>query len=140
MTALDVKHELDSIWQLRREIASREEHLEELRTQATHITSVLSQAKATSSDAGSKPENYAVRSYELMMDYEDKVGELYDKIKEAEALIELLDSPFLKAVMIDLHVRCIGLRNVMAKYNYSQRQLYNVRWKAYSKIATNCHT
>lgn len=137
MTPSEVKGRLDQIRSLRNEIKAREEQLEELATQATHITSVLSHAKAIGGDKTSQPESFAVNSYELRMDLEEKVQDLYLRTEEAMQMLECLPDPLLRGILIDIHINGYSMTKMERKYNYSYRQIYNLKWIGYRKIATN---
>ncbi len=139
MTEKEVKVKLESIRHLRNEIRARERQLEELQAQATHITSVISYSKTFGSERSSQPENYAVNSYELVQDLDDKVGELYELMDEGMRMIDCLSDPLLRAMLIDYHINGLKMEAMTRQYHYSWRQIYNLRWVAYRKIATNFH-
>lgn len=101
-------------------------------TAATHITAVL--APIRSSGVSSKPEDYAVRSFELQMDLEEDMNRLLIEMEEAEEMIRTLDDPLQRTILIDYHFNGIPLRKLEEKYHYSRQQIYNIRQAAYEKI------
>lgn len=136
MTARRVCDKFKAVWGIRKEIKVREEYLEELRTEATHITSILSHTSGAGGTTSSKPENYAVKAYELRLDLEDRINELYELMQETERMLKLID-PVSRAILIDYHYKGLNLGEISRKYHYSPKQLYNIRWKAYRQIADN---
>lgn len=137
MTAKQVESQLKRIYYLKKEIKARERMRDELMTQATHITSVLSQAKVFTDSGQSLPENYAVRSYELLQDLDELTGQLMNELNKGMKLIGSLSSPLERSILIDYHVNAMKLERICDKYHYSYRQIYNIRMAAYRKIADN---
>lgn len=137
MTAKQVEAQLKRIYYLKKEIKARERMRDELMTQATHITSVLSQAKVFTDSGQSLPENYAIRSYELLQDLDDLTDELMTELDRGLKLIGSLSSPLERSILIDYHVNALKMEKIAQKYHYSERQVYNIRMAAYHKIADN---
>lgn len=137
MTAKQVEAQLKRIYYLKKEIKARERMRDELMTQATHITSVLSQAKVFTDSGQSLPENYAIRSYELLQDLDDLTDELMTELERGLKLIASLSSPLERSILIDYHVNALKMEKIAQKYHYSERQVYNIRMTAYHKIADN---
>lgn len=134
MTPREVELKLKRIYWMKREVKAKEMQLAELQTQATHITAVFSPVKASGSNS-SKVENYAVRSYEISMDIEESIGALYETLHEGMKMIESLDDPLLRCILIDYHINGIPLAKLEKKYFYSRSQIYVLRQKAYEQIA-----
>ena len=133
MTPRDVERKLKKIFWLKREIASKENRLADMIDEATHITAILTQTR--SSEVANKPENYAVRSYELKLSLEDDIENLMQQMEEADRMIAVLTDPMERTILVDYHFNGTPLRKLEDKYHYSRKQIYNIRQEAYIKIA-----
>ena len=134
LTADEVEKKLKRMYWMQMEEAAKERKLKEMETQATHITASFS-ATRTSNMPTSKVENYAVNSYELVMDIEEMLQKLRKEQKECNELIELLDDPRLKAILTDYHCNGIKLSKIEKIYHYSRSQIHVLRKKAYQEIS-----
>ena len=86
-----MERKLKKIFWLKREIASKENRLADMIDEATHITAILTQTR--SSEVANKPENYAVRSYELKLSLEDDIENLMQQMEEENGKKEGGESP-----------------------------------------------
>lgn len=134
MTAREAERKLKRIYWMQKEVKAKEMQLAELQTQATHITAVFSPVKASGGNS-SKVENYAIRSYELRLDIEEKIQALIEAQTDGMKMIESLDDPLLRSILIDYHFNGIPLAKLETKYCYSRSQIYVLRQKAYEQIA-----
>ena len=137
MTSTQVEKKLKRFFWLKKEVMAKEQRLDELITAATHITAVLAPVRASTSGISSKPEDYAIRSFELKMDLEDDMNRLIIEMTECERMISILEEPLQRAILIDYHFNGIPLRKLEDKYHYSRKQIYNIRQTAYENIAHN---
>ena len=135
MTSKEVERKLSNVYWLKREILVKESRLAELKAMATHITAVISQTKTFSSNVTSKPENYAIRSYELTLDIEDDIRHLLQEEERATEMIQMLNDPMQRTILTDYHLNVIPLNKLEDKYHYSRSQIYNIRQNAYRIIA-----
>ena len=135
MTSKEVERRLSNVYWLKREILVKESRLAELKAMATHITAVISQTKTFSSSVTSKPENYAIRSYELTLDIEDDIRHLLQEEERATEMIQMLNDPMQRTILTDYHLNGIPLNKLEDKYHYSRTQIYNIRQSAYRRIA-----
>ena len=111
--------------------------LAEIDTMATHITSVFSQTKAFSADPVSKPEEYVIKTEKLKEDLLQDYKLLLQQEEEAQRMISSLDSPVERGLLIDYHLNGIKIKRLEMIYHYTERQIYNIRHKAYQNIADN---
>lgn len=139
MTAMEVAQKLSKISSLKKEIRAKEQALNELMTQATHITSILSHAKVFTDSSSSAPENYAIRSYELRLDMEEGMDALVSELDECLRMINTVREPLIRSILIDYHINLLNVTQLCEKYHYSERQIYNLRMRGYKFIADHFH-
>lgn len=111
--------------------------LAEIDSMATHITSVFSLTKSFSGDTISKPEQYVIRSEKLKEDLMDDYESLLQQEREAHEMISVLQDPIERAILIDYHLNGIKIKRLENIYHYTERQIYNIRHKAYQNISDN---
>lgn len=133
MTAKEVERKLSRMYWLKKEVKAKERKRKELLTQATHITADFSPTPS-GGDPMSKPERYAMETYDLLHDLDESYRILLQAQKECMELIELLDDPLLRAILIDYHFNGIKLSDIEIIYHYSRSQIWNLRQKAYQQI------
>lgn len=137
MTAREVEQKLKIVHWLKKEIKAKERQLIEIETAATHITAVLSQAKSQSTEMMSKPESYAIRSYDLKVKIKEDTDDLMEQTREAYRMIAILEDPAQRAILTDYHLNDIPIRKLEETYHYSDRQIYNIRHAGYQNISDN---
>ena len=137
MTVMEVTSKLYRIASLKEEIRAKQNALDELMTQATHITSILSHVKVYEESTSSAPENYAIRSYELRLDMEDDIEALMTELEDSIRMINSVKTPLIRAILTDCHINLLNITQLSKKYHYSERQIYNLRMRGYKEIADN---
>lgn len=137
MTAREVEQKLKKVHWLKKEIKAKERQLIEIETAATHITAVLSQTKSQPTEMMSKPESYAIRSYELKVKIKEDTDDLMKQTREAYRMIAILEDPAQRAILTDYHLNDIPIRKLEETYHYSDRQIYNIRHAGYQNISDN---
>lgn len=135
MTAREVEQKLKRVHWLKKEIRAKERQLIEIETAATHITAVLSQTKSQPTEVMSKPESYAVRSYDLKTKIKEDTDDLMRQTREAYRMISVLEDPAQRTILTDHHLNDVKLQDLERKYHYSRKQIYNIRREAYINIA-----
>ena len=111
--------------------------LAEIETMATHITSVFSPAKSFSADPISKPEEYVIQTEGLKDTLRKDYKKLLGQLEEAHKMISILSDPVERGILIDYHLNKVKIRELENIYHYSERQIYNIRQRAYENIADN---
>lgn len=127
------KQYLSRAYNLRRRIASKEMHLEELRTQAEHITADLTGMPRGSGQA-SPVENIAVRiadmSWELELDWLDLIA-IQEEIRKT---IERLEDPVAVQLLSYRYISYKPWRQIADLMHYSDRAVYKIHKKALHAI------
>lgn len=122
---MTAKAYLQRAYNLRRRIAAKEIHLEELRTQAEHITADLS-GMPRGSGASSPVERIAVQiadlSWEIELDWLDLIA--YQE--EIRKTIESLEDPVLVQVLSDRYISYLPFRKIAEHLHYSERAIYKI--------------
>lgn len=135
MTPKEVKDRLSKVYWLRKEVRAKERTLEEMKTRATHITANFSPAKTFSSNVTSKPENYAVHTYELTLDLDEDIERLNKEISIANGMIAIVKDSTARNILFAYHVQGMKLNLLEEIFHYSRTQLYVIRRNAYEEIA-----
>lgn len=130
---MTAKQYLSRAYNLRRRIAAKEMHLEELRTQAEHITADLT-GMPRGSGTDSPVERVAVQitdlSWELELDWLD----LLQYQEETKRLIERLDNDADVQVMSLRYLSYLTWEKIAEEVHYSGSQVYRIQVRAHRKI------
>ena len=120
-------------YNLKRRIEAKEMHLEELRTQAEHITADLN-GMPRGSGPSSPVERVAVQiadlSWELELDWID----LLQYQEETKRLIERLDNDADVQVMSLRYLSYLTWEKIAEEVHYSGSQVYRIQVRAHRKI------
>lgn len=130
---MTAKQYLSRAYGLRRRIEAKELHLEELRTQAEHITADLT-GMPRGSGTSSPVERIAVQiadlSWELELDWLD----LLQYQEETKRLIERLDNDADVQVMSLRYLSYLTWEKIAEEVHYSGSQVYRIQLRAHRKI------
>lgn len=130
---MTAKQYLSRAYGLRRRIEAKEMHLEELRTQAEHITADLT-GMPRGSGTASPVERIAVQiadlSWELELDWLD----LLQYQEETRRLIERLDNDADVQVMSLRYLSYLTWERIAEEVHYSGSQVYRIQLRAHRKI------
>ncbi len=122
---MTAKQYLQRAYNLRRRIAAKEMHLEELRTQAEHITADLT-GMPRGSGASSPVERIAVQiadlSWEIELDWLDLIA-YQAEIRKA---IESIEDVAVVQVLSDRYISYLPFRKIAEHLNYSERAIYKI--------------
>lgn len=125
---MTAKQYLSRAYGLRRRIEAKELHLEELRTQAEHITADLT-GMPRGSGTSSPVERIAVQiadlSWELELDWLDVLT--YQE--EIRRTIELVEDPVVAQVLSARYISYLTWRKVAETLHYSERAVYKIHRK-----------
>ena len=130
---MTAKQYLLRAYNLKRRIDAKEMHLEELRTQAEHITADLN-GMPRGSGPSSPVERVAVQiadlSWELELDWLD----LLQYQEETKHLIERLDNDADVQVMSLRYLSYLTWERIAEEVHYSGSQVYRIQVRAHRKI------
>ncbi len=130
---MTAKQYLLRAYNLKRRIEAKEMHLEELRTQAEHITADLN-GMPRGSGPSSPVERVAVQiadlSWELELDWLD----LLQYQEETRQLIERLDNDADVQVMSLRYLSYLTWERIAEEVHYSGSQVYRIQVRAHRKI------
>ena len=130
---MTAKQYLLRAYNLKRRIEAKEMHLEELRTQAEHITADLN-GMPRGSGPSSPVERVAVQiadlSWELELDWLD----LLQYQEETKHLIERLDNDADVQVMSLRYLSYLTWERIAEEVHYSGSQVYRIQVRAHRKI------
>ena len=130
---MTAKQYLLRAYNLKRRIEAKEMHLEELRTQAEHITADLN-GMPRGSGPSSPVERVAVQiadlSWELELDWID----LLQYQEETKRLIERLDNDADVQVMSLRYLSYLTWEKIAEEVHYSGSQVYRIQVRAHRKI------
>ncbi len=130
---MTAKQYLLRAYNLKRRIEAKEMHLEELRTQAEHITADLN-GMPRGSGPSSPVERVAVQiadlSWELELDWLD----LLQYQEETKRLIERLDNDADVQVMSLRYLSYLTWERIAEEVHYSGSQVYRIQVRAHRKI------
>ena len=130
---MTAKQYLLRAYNLKRRIEAKEMHLEELRTQAEHITADLN-GMPRGSGPSSPVERVAVQiadlSWELELDWLD----LLQYQEETKRLIERLDNDADVQVMSLRYLSYLTWEKIAEEVHYSGSQVYRIQVRAHRKI------
>lgn len=119
---MTAKAYLQRAYNLRRRIAAKEIHLEELRTQAEHITADLS-GMPRGSGASSPVERIAVQIADLSWEIELDWLDLITYQEEIRKTIESIDDPVLVQVLSLRYLSYFPWRRIAETLHYSTRHI-----------------
>lgn len=130
---MTAKQYLSRAYGLRRRIEAKEIHLEELRTQAIHITADLN-GMPRGSGTSSPVERVAVRiadlSWEIELDWLDLIA-VQEEIRKT---IELLQNPVAVQLLSYRYISYKPWRQIAELMHYSDRAVYKIHKKALRDI------
>ena len=120
-------------YNLKRRIEAKEMHLEELRTQAEHITADLN-GMPRGSGPSSPVERVAVQIADLSWDLEQDWLDLLQYQEETKRLIERLDNDADVQVMSLRYLSYLTWERIAEEVHYSGSQVYRIQVRAHRKI------
>lgn len=120
-------------YNLRRHIHEKETQLEELRTQAEHITANLN-GMPRGSGPSSPVERVAVQIADLSWDLEQDWLDLLQYQEETRRLIERLDNDADVQVMSLRYLSYLTWEKIAEEVHYSGSQVYRIQVRAHRKI------
>ena len=125
---MTAKQYLSRAYSLRRRIAAKELHLEELRTQAEHITADLT-GMPKGSGASSPVERVAVQIADLSWELEQDWLDVLAYQEEIRRTIELVEDPVVAQVLSARYISYLTWRKVAETLHYSERAVYKIHRK-----------
>ena len=126
---MTAKQYLNRAYGLRRRIAAKELHLEELRTQAEHITADLT-GMPRGSEPSSPVERIAVQIADLSQDIEYDWLDLLAIQAETRKLIESLPDPVYVELLSHRYISYKPWRQIAELMHYSDRAVFKIHRKA----------
>ena len=130
---MTAKQYLLRAYNLKRRIEAKEMHLEELRTQAEHITADLN-GMPRGSGPSSPVERVAVQIADLSWDLEQDWLDLLQYQEETRRLIECLDNDADVQVMSLRYLSYLTWERIAEEVHYSGSQVYRIQVRAHRKI------
>lgn len=130
---MTAKQYLLRAYNLKRRIEAKEMHLEELRTQAEHITADLN-GMPRGSGSSSPVERVAVQIADLSWDLEQDWLDLLQYQEETRRLIERLDNDADVQVMSLRYLSYLTWEKIAEEVHYSGSQVYRIQVRAHRKI------
>lgn len=130
---MTAKQYLLRAYNLKRRIEAKEMHLEELRTQAEHITADLN-GMPRGSGPSSPVERVAVQIADLSWDLEQDWLDLLQYQEETKRLIERLDNDADVQVMSLRYLSYLTWERIAEEVHYSGSQVYRIQVRAHRKI------
>lgn len=125
---MTAKQYLSRAYSLRRRIAAKELHLEELRTQAEHITADLT-GMPRGSGPSSPVERVAVQIADMSMDLEQDWLDFIVYQDEIRRLIERIENPAVVQVLSARYISYLPWREIAERLHYSERAVYKIHRK-----------
>lgn len=125
---MNSKQWLQRAYNLKRRIAAKEMHLEELRTQAEHITADLT-GMPRGSGPSSPVERVAVQIADMSMDLEQDWLDFIVYQDEIRRLIESLEDPAVMQVLSARYISYLPWREIAERLHYSERAVYKIHRK-----------
>lgn len=119
---------LSRAYNLRRRIAAKEMHLEELRTQAEHITADLT-GMPRGSGASSPVERVAVQIADLSWELEQDWLDVLVYQEEIRKTIDRIEDPVVAQVLSARYISYLTWRKVAETLHYSERAVYKIHRK-----------
>lgn len=130
---MTAKQYLLRAYNLKRRIEAKEMHLEELRTQAEHITADLN-GMPRGSGPSSPVERVAVQIADLSWDLEQDWLDLLQYQEETKRLIERLGNDADVQVMSLRYLSYLTWERIAEEVHYSGSQVYRIQVRAHRKI------
>lgn len=130
---MTAKQYLLRAYNLKRRIEAKEMHLEELRTQAEHITADIN-GMPRGSGPSSPVERVAVQIADLSWDLEQDWLDLLQYQEETKRLIERLDNDADVQVMSLRYLSYLTWEKIAEEVHYSGSQVYRIQVRAHRKI------
>lgn len=125
---MTAKQYLMRAYNLKRRIEAKEMHLEELRTQAEHITADLT-GMPKGSGASSPVERVAVQIADLSWELEQDWLDVLAYQEEIRRTIELVEDPVVAQVLSARYISYLTWRKVAETLHYSERAVYKIHRK-----------
>ena len=125
---MNSKQWLQRAYNLKRRIAAKEMHLEELRTQAEHITADLT-GMPRGSGPSSPVERVAVQIADLSWELEQDWLDVLAYQEEIRRTIELVEDPVVAQVLSARYISYLTWRKVAETLHYSERAVYKIHRK-----------
>lgn len=122
---MTAKEYLQRAYNLRRRIAAKEMHLEELRTQAEHITADLT-GMPRGSGAASPVERVAVQIADLSWEIELDWLDLLQYQAEIRKTIERVEDPMVVQVLSARYISYMPWRKIAETVHYSERAVFKI--------------
>lgn len=119
---------LSRAYVLRKRIAAKELHLEELRTQAEHITADLT-GMPKGSGASSPVERVAVQIADLSWELEQDWLDVLVYQEEIRKTIDRIEDPVVAQVLSARYISYLTWRKVAETLHYSERAVYKIHRK-----------
>ena len=125
---MTAKQYLLRAYNLKRRIEAKEMHLEELRTQAEHITADLT-GMPKGSGASSPVERVAVQIADLSWELEQDWLDVLAYQEEIRRTIDLVEDPVVAQVLSARYISYLTWRKVAETLHYSERAVYKIHRK-----------
>lgn len=125
---MTAKQYLMRAYNLKRRIEAKEMHLEELRTQAEHITADLT-GMPKGSGASSPVERVAVQIADLSWELEQDWLDVLAYQEEIRRTIDLVEDPVVAQVLSARYISYLTWRKVAETLHYSERAVYKIHRK-----------
>lgn len=122
---MTAKQYLSRAYNLKRRIAAKEMHLEELRTQAEHVTANLT-GMPRGSGTSSPVEHVTVQIADLSMSLELDWMDFFVYQDEIRRLIDGLEDPAVVQVLSARYVTYLPWRVIAERLHYSERAVYKI--------------
>ena len=130
---MTAKEYLQRAYNMRRRISAKEIHLEELRTEAEHITADLS-GMPRGSGASSPVERLAVQIADLTWELELDWLDLIQYQEEIRQTIEKIEDPLVVQVLSLRYLSYKTWREITDLMNYSASHIYRLQARGFSII------
>lgn len=125
---MNSKQWLQRAYNLKRRIAAKEMHLEELRTQAEHITADLT-GMPRGSGPSSPVERVAVQIADMSMSLELDWMDFFVYQDEIRKMIDRIDDPAVMQVLSARYISYMPWREIAERLHYSERAVYKIHRK-----------
>ena len=125
---MNSKQWLQRAYNLKRRIAAKEMHLEELRTQAEHITADLT-GMPRGSGPSSPVERVAVQIADMSMSLELDWMDFFVYQDEIRKMIDRIEDPAVMQVLSARYISYLPWREIAERLHYSERAVYKIHRK-----------
>ena len=137
MTADDVHLFFQEIRYIKKEILALTEAIAEVRSRAERTTILYSQVPTHHSGHKDKVADYSVQLVELGEEMNESLAKLFDSMKQALKMIDLLPDPLDRAVLTEYYVCGKTSEEVAESLEYSSRHVRKLLHDSCVEIAAN---